>query len=320
MELSHFPRFATVDLPATRSCIEATKTVESLQAMRLAAAIASEVSKGTTSFYYPYLKLLPSLQEFHSFLPVLMEESVQKDFAPLPIMAMVQAMQATFDLHRKCFENWKVADRSPVEQLSWDEMLVAFIWLSTRSFGLDSGRTLALVPAVDIVNTGLNAQLNAQWIPTADAFTLHADRRIAAGTEIYQGYCNNCNNTMMMYGWGVYLETNPNPSQRGDQLCLGERGEHLQRVAEAALQTEEAAAKDWLSPRCKAEVLETPQGALRCSLARLSWETCAVDWAAKSTRVHSSVTSFSQAHPIIAKHAPFDVAMELPAGSLRGPK
>lgn len=317
MELSHFPTFFKADLPSTTNCQKAIGTVESLQGMRFAAAIASEVRKGKASFYYPWLKQLPSLEDFYSFLPVLMEESVYQDYAPLPVMAKVEQMQDDMYIYRKCLEEWKVVEGSPVGQLSWEEFLHALILLNTRSFGLDGGRTLVLVPLADMLNTVANSGLNVQWEHTSDTFTLRAHGPVASGAELYEGYCNGCNNTVLMNAWGIYLEDNPNRCSRGGHLCLGEKGAHLRSVTEAALQTEGSASENWLSPRCKANVLKLPQGPLRCSLARLSWETCAAEWSAESTHASSSV-SFGQAHPEIAKHAHTSTATDFSVAALRG--
>mmetsp|Transcript_110688 Transcript_110688/g.174461 ORF Transcript_110688/g.174461 Transcript_110688/m.174461 type:complete len:404 (+) Transcript_110688:77-1288(+) len=320
IELSHYPMFSSAALPSTMSCQKAAPTVEALQGIRFAAAIALEISKGQTSFYYPYLKLLPSLQDFHSFLPVLMEQQVQNDYSALPIMAKVKEMQTGYDICRKCFQDWKSAQESPVKQLRWDDVFLGFILSQTRSFGLDGGRTLALVPVADMLNTGMNSELNAQWISTANSFTMHADRPFAAGTEIYDGYCDNCDNALMMIGWGIYLESNPNPSQRGGQSCFGEEGARLKRVSEAALQTKESAAENWLSPRCKASVLDMPQGALRCSLARLSWETCAAEWADDFHHGHLSSLLFNHSYSIISKHAQTNAAKSRATMSFLGHK
>lgn len=318
IELSHFPAFSSAGLPSTTSCQKATGTVEALQGMRLAAAIAWEASKGDASLYHRWFKLLPSLPEFHSFLPVMMEKSVQKDYASLPIIAEVAEVQAGFEFSRRCFEDWKTVEGSPVKQLLWGNVFLALLWVNTRSFGFDGGRTLALVPAADMFNTGSNSELNAEWIAAEDTFALHSDRPIAAGAEIYEGYCNNCNNTLMLRGWGIYFEKNPNPSRSGGQSCLGAAGAHLKSAAEAALQTQEAAPDNLLSPRCKANVWDMPQGPLRCSLARVAWEMCAADWAAELASVHSSAASLGQTYPLISRHAQSSAATELSARGLRG--
>lgn len=317
MELSHFPTFSEADLPSTSTCQKATGTVESVQAMRFAAAIAWEASKGKTSLYYPWFKQFPSLEDFYSFLPVLMQESVYEDYAPLPTMVKVAEMQDGFHLCRKCFEEWKVVKGSPVRQLSWNEVLHGMILLNTRSFGLDGGRTLALVPLADMLNTVANSELNVQWEDTSDTFTLRAHGPVASGAELYEGYCDGCSNTVLMNGWGIYLEGNPNRSPHGGQFCLGDEGAHLRSVTEAALQPEGSASENWLSPRCKANVLDLPQGPLRCSLARLSWETCAAEWSTESAHARSSL-SFGQAHQEIAKHAPTGAAREFSVANLRG--
>lgn len=272
LEPSHYPNFMQSPLPS--SCQFGPNVAELSKELKFAAALASEMQKGSSSFYYPYLKHLPNMEEFHSFLPWMMESALESEFASLPIVALAQQWQAYFTELHTCFDSWAKADGSPAKGLSWEHTLLGVAWIRTRSF------LGALVPGADMVNTAKVGAYNVEWSVTETEYIMHTGAKpVAAASELYDSYCPTCDNSELLDAWGLYLEDNPNPVERDAKICSGEAGMRMKEATQAALQDAAAAvAAGWTSPRCRASIWHMAQGPLRCSLARLSWETCAEKW------------------------------------------
>lgn len=243
----------------------------------LAAAIATEAQKGTESYYYPYIHALPSMRDFQSFMPNLIEEPLKSEFAALPIVATAKAMQRRDEHHnRACFEKWQGVGSSPVASLTWDEMLLALTWVRTRNYYTKQGITM--IVGTDMLNTGKDANINTGWGYDSEAFYLRGRyKSVEAGSELYDSYCPSCDNEHMLKTWGVYLEDNPATVAHRDIDCSVHKNGVLQKAMEATLETS-ATSMSRISPRCRSLAVSTQQGPLRCSLARLTWEYCAVAW------------------------------------------
>jgi len=285
--LSNFPQFAGAQLPS--KCDLRGVSIKAHE-LKLAAALASEAQKGDASFFYKYLKTLPTMEQFYSFYPLMMESPLQSDFASLPIVADVQTTLDDLKLVRGCFEKWVKAADSPAKGLTWDQILLGLTWLRTRAFTMfqyfGTQDIISLIPGADMLNTAKAADLNVAWSSTETEYTMNTDAEsVASGTELLDSYCQNeedgkqCHNSEMLKHWGVYLEDNPNSVDHDAETCTGEVGVHMKEVTQAALQEPETAlSAGWRSPRCHASTLNMAQGPLRCSLSRLAWETCAEKW------------------------------------------
>jgi hypothetical protein len=136
----------------------------------------------------------------------------------------------------------------------------------------------SLIPASDLMNTGM--QLNTNYHYNKTHFVVSVKGQVAAGAELYDAYCSSCDNKAMMSIWGVYLEDNNNKVQRAGLSC----NEKLRNATQSALDHTNARSQRefyqnrWKAPRCKTETFQQSQGPLRCSLARLAWESCAQVW------------------------------------------
>lgn len=282
---SHFPNFAESKLPSTCRRIKEHE-------LKFAAALAAETQKGKSSFYYTYLKHLPTTTDFRSFLPRMMEAGLQSEFAALPLVAEVQQSQADDKDIKACFEKWVKEDGSPARGLTWEQIQLGLNWINTRAFTMfqyfGTQDINALIPGADMLNTATNVGLNVEWHASETEYTMQTGKPVASASELRDPYCQDCDNIKMMKHWGVYMEDNPNPvpnpvQQSDADICSGEGSNDMKQLTQAALQDPASAATGWLSPRCRASTLDKVQGPLRCSLARLAWETCSEHWEKGST-------------------------------------
>lgn len=290
MVLGNFPTFEKAVLPVTPAC-EGLTDWEKYR-MKLAAAMVAESHKGKQSFHYLHISSLPKMSEFQSFLPNFMSVPMQKDFAGLPLVKTIQEVQ-TFDkdYNEVCFKQWKGTSGSPAASVSWDDELLALTWIRTRSYGTDEGT--AVVPGTDMLNAAKAVELNTYWSSTPEAFSVHTKvEDVAAGQELYESYCQDCDNSAMLKIWGVYMEDNLNSVDSNAMDCSANAG--LKGAMESVLDMKSVFAFNedkWKSPRCRPEVFSKAQGPMQCSLARLTWEYCAAHWGLASATDSTSATS-----------------------------
>jgi hypothetical protein len=287
LEPSNYPEFVNSQLPS--SCDVGGSYWE--KELKFSAGIASEAQKGQSSFYYPYLKNLPSMADFESFVPWTMDQDVQSDFAALPLISDVRDVQSHFQKMQRCFDAWAQASRSPAKTVTWEQTLLAMFWLRTRSYTLWGGDEAnnVMIPGVDMVNTVEGSDLNVDYNVSEDGFTMMTyNHPISSGGELVENYCSNCTNAKMVWLWGVYLERNPFTIPSDAKSCTGQAGMHMKEVTQAALKSVSTiSVAGQRSPRCVEETLQKQQGPLRCSMARIAWETCARAWGVTSPPVLS---------------------------------
>jgi len=279
-----------------------------LETMKAEVALALETRKGNASFYYPYIRSLPTLGDFKSFHPRWVTTALAVEFGTLPIVKYGK-MQQLFDTHVKaCFQSWQrnPGDLNGLVQLSWQDMELAISQFRTRTYGVANGVS-ALIPGSDLLNTGSGPELNTNYAPAQDTFTLRAAKSVLPGSELYDPYCPNCENGNMMANWGVFLENNPTQLRWKDYVRCStayDEGRALRKAAESALDVnlKLMASEGWNSPRCRtATTADQPQGPLRCSLARMAWEFCGNQWVDK--QVTSLVRSPSALEMVLAQHS-----------------
>lgn len=267
-----------------------------LSLLKLTAILASETVKGSDSQYAAFIQRMPTMEEFNVSHPRMARERLVSDFGALRLMSLMQVMQQVDTKLAQGFEDWKKMPEHPSEldSLTWEDMFRALLRVRSRRIAVEDG-TSALIPAVDLMNTAADKDVNAVWQPENIGFTVNAVKPIEPGQEILIDYCSNCDNQKLLAQWGMYLEGNPNkldPKKAPD--CLSVRSDTtgrpvvLREVAEAVLDLasqDAAGAADAKSgaagvPRCKEEGMQQleQQGPLRCALARLAWEYCGDVW------------------------------------------
>jgi hypothetical protein len=286
LEPRNYPDFMNSELPSSCDIGDSYWQRE----VKFSAAIASEVQKGTSSFYYPYLKNCPTMADFESFVPWTMDQDIQTDFAALPLGKDVKDVQAHFKRMQTCFDSWAQASNSPAKSVTWEHTLLALFWLRTRSYtvwdkALNAGENV-MIPGVDMVNTVEGSDLNVDYRISEEGFSMMTyNHPVSSGVELVENYCSNCTNAKMVWLWGVYLESNPFTINAEPGVCTGEAGMHMKEVTTASLKDVASLKVDnqRRSPRCLKETLERKQGPLRCSMARIAWETCATSWGLTSS-------------------------------------
>jgi tetratricopeptide (TPR) repeat protein len=271
--------------PASQTPVESIHDCadEDTRMIMMAAGMAAELRKGSKAFHAPALEMYPLLHVYRAYHPFLAEERAKEDFKGLPLLADLAAdYYAETKALEKCFEAWVHASREedPISQLQFDDFLLARFHIKTRSF---FGSTI--VPAVDLLNTGRKEKLNTQSSSNSGVFELKTTRHIAAGEELFLQYCAECDNEILLAGFGFYNEDNANNlNNLGIVDCPA-----LESFATAELYLEGDAVEaslsnGWSAPRCDPRTRkytdgsEVLQPAIRCSLARLAWESCAESW------------------------------------------
>jgi len=270
---------------------------DSLDQLKIAAALALEEKKGTASFWYPFLRALPSLKDFRTFYPQFAEPIVLAEFRELPVIATAKAWQTQDDRARGCFQSWRRSEISGhtvlgqgMRMLEWTDMQLALAQFRTRRYQVDYNN--AMMPGSDMFNTAPSKSINSAWSADAEGFTIRTYASVPSDSEILDPYCTDCDNDRMMVGWGVYLERNMNALARaGSVNCNavvahgdGSAFRSLRQATQAMLRLDgdglAQLATDGLSaPRCVAHnTRSADQGPLRCGLARLAWEFCAQSW------------------------------------------
>lgn len=235
MDIDTFQDLKQVELGVNMWC--SSLDAARIEYLKNAVGMALETKKGEASFFAPYLRYLPKLDDYKEFYPRYMTAEVARDFRGLPLVRTVQAFQEKDEATRKCFESWKLSGGHLISTLTWQDVLQALSQFRTRVYGLHkeeaarrgSGPTLAIVPVADLLNTEKKELLNTEYqIPqTNNDFLVVTNRSIARNGEVYDSYCMICNNEDMMSIWGVYLDTNQNRLLRKSVLqellnCTGE--------------------------------------------------------------------------------------------------
>lgn len=298
LTLEHFPELQRANLSKVPACVDLPGTGKGCSALKEVAAIAAETRKGDASFFAPYLRTLPTLAEIRSFHPLYAGTPIVADFGALSIVTYALRVQFSDNQTRDCFEAWRRSPERPsaLAGLSWGDYELALAWFRTRSYSVGLGEG-ALIPGSDLLNTAKRRSLNTAWSPDGGVFTLRTSASVPAGAELFDTYCSTCDNERMLTNWGVYLEDNPNALSDNKTKLIdcdavnflpGEgTADTLREAAEAALDLSptalsEARAEGWRSPRCR-RTLASPQGPLRCSLARLAWEYCGRQWGSNAS-------------------------------------
>lgn len=288
VELSNFPDVKEVPLAHLAHCNHLSE--KDLNRLRFAAAISLEERKGEASLHHVYFQGLPTLNDYHSFHPTLMESALKTDFAALPTVQLTQEMQKQDMSLQECFVDWKHSPQSLVSEVEWNEIQLALCHFRARGFAQED--TPVLIPGIDFINTETPNKLNSRVNLYSDSATLAVDSSLGvkSGEELLFGYCPDCDNSKLLLQWGVYLENNPNRLDANAVDCSadtaqgeGKTAKSLKDVTEEMLDysgfSEESGQG---APRCLSAALSSDkegQGPLRCSLARLAWEHCGHSWA-----------------------------------------
>jgi len=269
---------------------------EALDLLRSVTVVALETKRGDASFYSPYIRTLPAMNDFQSFYPMFGQPLVFAEFGALPVVKKVEGLLGYDFLIEQCFEAWRddpsfPGSRQGAPTIEWStDIKVALAQWRTRSYAV--GQKSAMVPISDLGNTASVRSLNAQWSIENGRFFLRTFKPVPAMDEVVENYCDVCDNDYMLFAWGIYLEDNKNRLAQAEPVdCMAsipsEAGSAHHTLQEAAMSVldmgaaslDKLAEESLTAPLCQpAQVSDGGQGPLRCNLARLAWEYCARDW------------------------------------------
>jgi len=274
INIDTFPNFRDVRLDQ-QECTSLSK--DNQKQLKVSVGLASE-SRDTSKFA-PYLSNLPTLEDYKAFHPRLADTELLAEFAGLPLVDNIKVMQTVDAQIQRCFKAWRKQKDSPVSDLTWDQVKLALQQFRTRCYGTNGGGS-SLIPASDLMNTGSSANLNTEWgSGNSTHFVVATAKPLSHGTELMDSYCPTCDNTNFVLIWGIFLEDNAVQAANKDKAAPDSFCPAIRAKVEEALDTSpshmaEVETNKWRAPRCKAATMNRPQGPLRCSLARLAWQTC----------------------------------------------
>lgn len=286
LTLGFWPDLAAATLVHHSACSDLSES--QVKRLKFASGLAVETQKGDASKHATYLRNLPPLSEYRSFHPSFMNAALQEDFRSLPTVHFARTTQQDEAEMKLCFQAWNHEANSPVQNVKWEDIELGLSHLRNRGFIVE--RDPILVPVVDLINTERSDLTNADVQFNSDMVSLVVNSVwLSSGQELLFGYCNTCDNNMMLSQWGVYLEGNTNPLPADPTINCEGNGNHSATNASAmshsqSLKEVSLAALDFGShghgtvPRCRGSLFSSEQGALRCSMARLSYEYCGHLW------------------------------------------
>lgn len=261
--------------------------------LRPAVAIALEIKKGPKSKWYTYLKNLPTLENYNSFLLAHASNETLAQFDGLEMARILRLRQKEWNEEMwPCLKTWK--QQYGHDDLTWEDLQLARAHWSSRAYWLtgvhdnDLDRRGALIPASDLLNTDRSSLLNTDWrskkLPRPAhnesdfAFELVAAQSVGAKKELFDSYCAGCTNWELLSGWSVYLDDN----DRREPPDAVSPPPTLQKNVFSLLSTRPGGT----APLCKDELLSgegEEQGFIKCALARLAWEQNSKDWGVPET-------------------------------------
>jgi len=255
--------------------------------LKIATALAIEDVLGEKSKWKPYLDTLPTKDDFHAFYPKWAEESLLDEFGDLKLAQDLKDFQKSDTSAAECWKKWQsTSDVKHVKKVTWEHVKLGLArWRSRNHNTSDdkSNHSHALLPAADLMNTG--PSVNTKWYFEDSDGDGHADQYILEigeegvkpGDELLERYCASCKNDDMLNIWGIYVEDNDNHMDKQEKGC-----DSLLPLVKPMLEAEKPAGL--LAPRCKEETVKKDQGPMRCSFARLAWESCAQEESKKEEK------------------------------------
>lgn len=319
LSLDKFPALAAADLAQVQACAAGppTLTHKAEATLKIAVAAALEAKKGETSFFAPWLRSLPTLEDFRSFDPNFAGPGVEADFGALPLFGVLAKRRRTDAVLQACYLGWLQSPQRAggMEGLAWDDVKLALVWLRTRGYETERDEPV-LVPGADLLNAeadGGPSGVNTEYAFGGESFELRIwwGAAVPAGHELSELYCGDCSNSQYLATWGVYLEDNPVRVPPSLDCAAPAQG-RLRRASEAALNR--TARGPWIGPRCAAAPPADAQGPLRCSLARLAWEYCGAAWGGEGGAPYRSGPSF-----LVPRRRRLTRPTRSDGGAVRGP-
>ena len=197
----------------------AGQTHQTMEKVLLSVFLLEEVAKGPSSFFYPYIQLLP---QDVAYSPIVWDEA--KDEELFQGSHMVRALQQRRKEYRYEYSRGilkvvpEYTDLFSVERFQWARLIVA-----TRAFRIymngalteteKSTKTenaiIALVPVADLANHRDNAQTEWTYDVNRDAFSMTTTAKIKTGGQVFDSYGHK-NNFDFLINFGFTLPNSRN--------------------------------------------------------------------------------------------------------------
>eukprot|EP00929_Paragymnodinium_shiwhaense_P071246 TRINITY_DN36232_c0_g1_i1.p1 TRINITY_DN36232_c0_g1~~TRINITY_DN36232_c0_g1_i1.p1 ORF type:complete len:377 (+),score=97.37 TRINITY_DN36232_c0_g1_i1:139-1269(+) len=234
--------------------------------LRLAAALmatreGAERKEGGDLHWAPYVRNLPSWEDFWMYHPVAGDELLLKSFDKLPIVKNIRDTQATTNRRFEVYK--KLGGKAAEKDFKWANLVVhAYCW------GGVHGRGEMIAPVGDSFNTATPEQQNLAEVregtelPGGDwagSFVFRATKDIPAGAELLDNYQSDVTDDSFTASWGFPLR-----GSKESQLTPADCKELMGTVGSSMKS---------VSSSCRAPA-EQPQAVAFCSLSRLALEHC----------------------------------------------
>eukprot|EP00164_Ancoracysta_twista_P002796 GFYU01003721.1.p1 GENE.GFYU01003721.1~~GFYU01003721.1.p1 ORF type:complete len:557 (-),score=194.55 GFYU01003721.1:268-1938(-) len=183
---------------------------------RLAAYLAIEKNK-KDSMWKPYIDILPTMEEYRHFHPLVATEEELSMYEGLPLVEKIrkrndELLKAYDAIHKnKLFH--KVAN------FTFDDFRWANVVVTSRAYAV--GETEGLVPFADCANTGKQDEIQTEWQynPGAKMFVVKAARALQKGEELLEAYQPGKDMAYYSRVYGIILPDNKAPKPLGKDKC-----------------------------------------------------------------------------------------------------
>jgi len=181
-------------------------------------------SRGRSSQWFPYLRLLPSSDEYARFHPMYADDVVMQACSALPTIQKVRRARRRVE---RTFKEANLQRRIP-----WQAFWHSYVTYISRSYGVvmrsrqgDMKWQPVSVPVADMGNTASQGEINTRWRydSRSQLFLLESTKAIPAGSELFESYQISSlkDNAHLAYMFGLTLDDNPVKVKRlTPQECL----------------------------------------------------------------------------------------------------
>jgi histone-lysine N-methyltransferase SETD3 len=168
----------------------------------VAAFILEERKKGTDSFWFPYIDILP---KSYRHMPVFLDETELKYLTGSLVLSEVEDRRESYrvEYQNLCQFVPEFAEHS-MEDFFWARLVVL-----TRIFGITihGSKTSSMVPMADMLNHKRPPETYWTFDDSHNAFTITTTKEFKAGEQVYDSYGRKCN-TEFFLNYGFVADNN----------------------------------------------------------------------------------------------------------------
>lgn len=168
----------------------------------IAAYLLQERARGKSSFWEPYIRILP---ERYANMPIFFPED---ELAWLTGSLTLHKIGDRIDSLRREYDNIR-KDVPEFNKYSYEDFVWARLVVITRIFGLniEAVKTDGLVPYADMLNHRLPRETKWSFEDSMRGFVITSLKTIPRGEQIYDSYGRKCNNRFFV-NYGFALDEN----------------------------------------------------------------------------------------------------------------